>query len=190
MGEQEGKLIQGLTALVQECNQQNNGHRGMNPPRTEKKSNNQQQKDSARTGTRTQNLLLRRQAPYPFNKRPLIEHETKQSTGMSNSVVFSTRMEESFGSGAKQVPGGTRTRNLCLRRATPYPLGHRDISDNAGFRFYPGPMASQAHWLNVPVFLVDGVRVSRRRLHVLFLINRERERLDHPDELLCLVLYH
>ena len=27
---------------------------------------------------------------------------------------------------AKQVPGGTRTRNLCLRRATPYPLGHRD----------------------------------------------------------------
>lgn len=26
----------------------------------------------------------------------------------------------------KQVPGGTRTRNLCLRRAAPYPLGHRD----------------------------------------------------------------
>ena len=26
----------------------------------------------------------------------------------------------------KRVPGGTRTRNLCLRRAAPYPLGHRD----------------------------------------------------------------
>ena len=26
------------------------------------------------------------------------------------------------------VPGGTRTRNLCLRRAAPYPLGHRDVT--------------------------------------------------------------
>ena len=28
----------------------------------------------------------------------------------------------------KEAPGGTRTRNLCLRRAAPYPLGHRSCN--------------------------------------------------------------
>ena len=27
-----------------------------------------------------------------------------------------------------RAPGGTRTRNLCLRRAAPYPLGHRSAA--------------------------------------------------------------
>ena len=30
----------------------------------------------------------------------------------------------------KIAPGGTRTRNLCLRRAAPYPLGHRSTIRN------------------------------------------------------------
>ena len=28
----------------------------------------------------------------------------------------------------KPAPGGTRTRNLCLRRAAPYPLGHKSCN--------------------------------------------------------------
>ena len=34
----------------------------------------------------------------------------------------------------KRAPGGTRTRNLCLRRAAPYPLGHRGNAKNCSER--------------------------------------------------------
>ena len=94
-----------------------------------------------RGGTRTRNLLLRREAPYPLghtsswcacrswamvSEQRCRTKETGQGCGdprKDSGATLPRRHVLPRGAEDAHTRGGTRTRNLLLRRKAPYPLG-------------------------------------------------------------------
>ena len=100
---------------------------------------------NTRGGTRTRNLLLRREAPYPLghtssewsfaraapldvvmHRHAVAKSWTALALAEGPSLVVVKHLSKMPTSSADfgHTRGGTRTRNLLLRREAPYPLGH------------------------------------------------------------------